>query len=70
MERIATVGVDISPKGSYSEILMKLDLYVDGVYKEDKRYFIAPHNSWNPSTKIHITDEEAERFLQRMITSY
>ncbi|KKN06308.1 hypothetical protein LCGC14_1078630 [marine sediment metagenome] len=65
MERIATVIVDVSPGKPYNEILLKLDMYVDGLYAKDKKYFI----SYNPAiSKTRITDEEARRFLQRMIT--
>ena len=45
MERIATVIVDVSPGKPYNEILLKLDMYVDGLYAKDKKYFI----SYNPA---------------------
>lgn len=69
MIRIATVIVDISSGKPYNEIPLKLDLYVEGLYEKDKKYFIAPTRSYDPwESRTSVTDEEAGRLLQRMIT--
>lgn len=65
MEQIATVNVDIYP----CKIPLKLDMYVEGVYKKAKKYFIIPVDSYDPlKSRISITDEEGHELLKRMIT--
>lgn len=65
MERIATIKVDISPGKPYYEILMELGVYVEGIYKKDKKYFV----SFDPSvSKTYVTDEEAGRLLEGTIS--
>lgn len=65
MEQIATVVVDVLSGGPS----IKLDLYVDGLYERDKKYFVAPTGSYDPwESKTYVTDDEVGRLLKRMIT--
>lgn len=65
---IATVMTNVSPDTG-SEIPVPMNIYMDGLLANDKKYFLVSVDAHSPQkSKIPITDDECRRLLKRMIT--